>query len=223
MNASVVSNVLNKGMMIGIRVGSNSQWHGNVIYEVTGSSIRIAYIEKFMKDKVDPGSPIWVKFSNDYFIYYFYGKVSSITADLPRSILVKVDSAEEIINNRLFPRYDVRLKACLKATWDDEVFEGTVTDISYGGASFVCEHKFDNNENIDMSLYLPNNVIAKLNGRVIRLSSSDNNCVSHAAQFIECDNMCNKQLSVYFSQLEDEVSEIYQQYLNVYKQSSCNK
>lgn len=223
MNASVVSNILNEGMMIGTRVGSNSQWHGNVIYEVTGSSIRIAYMDKFMKDMVDSKCPVWVKYSNDYFIYYFYGTVSGIKTDLPRSILVKLDSAEEIINNRLFPRYDVRLKASLKAVWDDEVYEGTVTDLSYGGASFVCGHKFDSNENIDMSLYLPNNVTVKLTGRIIRHRSRDSNVVGHAAQFIECDNMCNKQLSEYFSQLEDEVSEIYQQYLKVSKQNPCNK
>jgi len=223
LNASVVSNILNEGMMIGTRIGSNSQWHGNVIYEVIDSSIRIAYIEKFMKDIVDVGCPVWIKYSNDYFIYYFSGKVTGINYDLPGSILVELDSAEEIINNRLFPRYDVRLKASIRPVWDDEAYECIVTDISYGGASFVCEHKFDSNESIEMSLYLPKNVTAKLTGRVIRRRSKDNSLVGHAAQFIECDNMCNKQLSEYFSQLEDEASQIYQRYLNEYKKGTYRK
>lgn len=213
LNPSVVSSVLNEGVMVGVRVGIESNWHGNIIYSVSGCTIRIAYIDKFMRGLAEPGSSVWVKYSNDYFIYYFNGTVKSVHPDTPESISVKLDSAEEMINNRLFPRYDVRLHASLKPIWDDEEYNCVVTDLSYGGAAFVCEHKFDSNEHIEMALHLPSGIITKVTGKVIRRRTTKSNAVDHAAQFIECDNMSNRQLSEYFSQLEDEVSEIYQHYV----------
>lgn len=221
MNASVVSNILSAGMMVGIRMGSNTHWYGNVIYEVTDSSIRTAYIKKSMADNVYENIPACVKYSNDYFIYYFYGKVTEVNRDFPGSILIKLENVEEIINNRLFPRYDVKLKALLKSTWDNEIFEGTVTDLSYGGALFVCNHRFDVNENIEMSLFLPNKAVVKLTGKVVRHRIGDNNLFSQAAQFIEYDNTNNQQLTEYIIQLEDEASKIYRQYLEQYNQENC--
>lgn len=213
MNASAVTAVLYEGMMIGVRLGSSVPWHGNIVYGVTGNTLRIAYINKFMKDISAPGCNAWIKYSNDYFIYYFSGKVESISKTNPEYITIKIDSAEEIINNRLFPRYDVSLKAALKPAWDDEIYHCVVTDLSYGGAAFSCEHNFDINEQLEMSLHLPGDTIAKVTGKVIRRKSTQGTSSDHSVQFIECDNVNNKLLSDYFSQLEDEASEIYQHYV----------
>ncbi len=213
LNASVVPAVLKEGMMIGVRIGRDSPWHGSIVYEVTGSTIRIAYIEKFMKSLAVSGSPVWVKYSNDFFIYYFHGKVKSISTESPEYVLVKLETAEEMINNRLFPRYDVRLEASLKPVWDSENYKAVITDLSYGGAAFICEHKFDSNENIEMTIMLPNAEPTKVTGRVIRRRSRGSNEIDHAAQFIECDNISNQQLSEYFEKLESEVSEIYRRYV----------
>jgi len=221
LNASVVSSILSAGMMVGIRMGSNTHWYGNVVYEVTGSSIRIAYIRKYMTNNVYENTPVWIKYSNDYFIYYFYGKVTEVNRDFPGSILIKLESVEETINNRLFPRYDVKLKALLKSVWDNEIHEGTVTDLSYGGALFVCNHRFDINENIEMSLYLPAKTVVKLTGKVVRYRIDENNLYSQAAQFVEYDNTNNRQLTEYIIRLEDEASEIYRRYMEQYNQEKC--
>lgn len=216
MDASKVPNILKKGMMIGVKAGSDALWHGSILYEVEESLIRIPYIQEFMKD-IEPGSPLYVKSSNDYFIYYFTGKVKTLDSDLPKSVYSELDSVEEIINTRLFPRYDVKLKATLRPVWGEEAYEGTVTDISYGGAAFVSEHKFDSNENIEMILYLPDDICVKVTGKIVRRRSSGSNRTGHAAQFIECDNISNRLLSSYFSHLEDEAAKVYQQYLSEYK------
>ncbi len=214
LNASYVPAVLREGMMVGVRIGPDSQWHGNIIYGVTGNVIRIAYLDKFMKQYAEPDCPVWIKFSNDYFIYYFYGKVKKIDSDSPKYIMVKLENAEEMINNRLYPRYDVRLEATLRPLWDDETYKCIITDLSYGGAAFECEHKFDGNENIEMVIHLPESKPAKLTGKIIRRRSTDGIISDHAAQFIECDNISNKQLSDYFNKLENEASEIYNRYLD---------
>jgi len=212
MNPSIVSSLLREGMMVGVRVGTNAPWHGNVIYAVNGSTVKLAYIEKFMKDFAKPGNNVWVKYSNDYYIYYFTGKVEKFVSEPSESVLVELEHAEEMINSRLFPRYDVRLQAVIKPVWDNEAYECTVTDLSYGGAAFVCEHKFDSNEYIDMTLYLTNGKSVHVSGKVIRRRSTIGELTGHAAQFIECDNKENRQLAEYFAQLEEEASEIYRRY-----------
>ncbi|MGI6668403.1 MAG: hypothetical protein ACOX4M_02910 [Acetivibrionales bacterium] len=143
MNASVVPSILSEGMMIGVRIGHDAPWHGNIIYEVTDNEIKIAYIDKSVKKSVnkpvEPGTPVWVKYSNDYFMYYFCGEVKSIGTEFPESITLAMNSVVEFINNRMYPRYDVRLKAFIRPIWDDTPYECLVTDISYGGAAFICK------------------------------------------------------------------------------------
>jgi hypothetical protein len=217
LNASAVNAILNEGMMIGVRLGSSISWHGNIVYGLEGSTIRVAYIDKFMKDVSTPGCNASIKYSNDYFVYYFSGIVKGISKEHPEYVTIKITSAEEIINNRLFPRYDVILKAKLKPVWDDEIYNCTITDLSYGGAAFVCTHKFDSNEQIEMSLLLPSGVIAKVIGKVVRKKSTQSADTDHSVQFIECDNLNNKLLSEYFTHLEEEVSDIYRHYVEEIK------
>jgi len=213
LNASSVKAILNEGMMVGVSLGSNAPWHGNVIYRLNGSTIQIAYIDKFMRGIAVIGCPVSVKYSNDYFIYYFCGLVNDISKEPLEYVSIKIDSAEEIINNRLFPRYDVKLVALIKPLWDDEVYSCTVTDLSYGGAAFICEHRFDGNEQLEMTLFLPSSVTVKLTGKVVRRKCSHSTIIDHAIQFIECDTTNNKLLSEYFSQLDEEVSNIYDNYI----------
>lgn len=213
LNASIVPAVLKEGMMIGVRIGRDSPWHGNIVYEVAGDTVRIAYMDKFMKSLAVSGCPVWVKYSNDFFIYYFHGKVKSISSDYPEYVLIKLETAEEMINNRLYPRYDVRLEADIRPVWDNESYKAVITDLSYGGAAFMCEHKFESNENIEMLIYLPDTEPAKVTGKVIRRRNSGSSQTDHAAQFIECDNASNKQLCEYFKKLENEVSEVYRRYI----------
>jgi hypothetical protein len=211
-NASVVPSILGEGMMIGVRIGHDSPWHGNIIYEVLDNHVKIAYIDKSAKNTAKPGTPVWVKYSNDYFMYYFCGEVKSISMEFPESITIVVNSVVEFINNRMYPRYDVRLKAYIRPIWDDTSYECLVTDISYGGAAFICKKKFNANEHIEMTLYLPSGTISKLTGKIIRRRYSWDNTVNHAAQFIECDSMSSRHLSEYFSRLEDEIAKVYHRY-----------
>lgn len=221
LNTGAYTAILGEGMMVGIKVGPDATWHGNVIYNVRNSSIRVAYIEKFMKGVALPGCPVLIKYSNDNFFYYYSGRITDMHLEAPGFITISIDNAEEILNNRLFPRYDVRLEAMLKSVWDDEVHTCTVTDLSYGGAAFVCSHSFDYNEQVEMSLRLPGNNILKVTGRIVRRKSSLIADIDHAMQFIECDAVNNKLLSEYFSQLEREVSNIYFNYISVNREKDC--
>jgi hypothetical protein len=214
LDASFAPAVLKKGMMVGVRIGPDSRWHGNIIYSVTDNVVRIAYIDRFRDGSAGAGCPAWIKYSNDYFIYYFYGKVKDICSGSFGYITLELEKAEEMINNRLYPRYDVLLEAALRPVWSDEKYRCIITDLSYGGAAFECGHKFDSNENIEMTIYLPGSEPAKVTGKVIRRRNSGGAVADHAAQFIECDNISNAQLSEYFKKLDMEALEIYERYMD---------
>lgn len=213
LNASAVATILSEGMMIGASLGANAPWHGNVVYGLSGTIIRIAYIDKFMRGIAVIGCPVSVKYSNDNFVYYFRGAVKDIVNGPLEYVSVKIDSAEEMINNRLYPRYDVTLEALVRPLWDDEVYPCTVTDLSYGGAAFLCDHQFDGNDYLEMRLTLPNHATAKLTGKVIRRRYAHTIIIDHAVQFIECDNTNNKLFMDYFTQLDEEVNNIYNNYV----------
>jgi hypothetical protein len=210
--------ILREGMMIGIKLGADMPWHGNIIYNIDSTTIRVAYIEKFMKGVARPECPVLIKYSNDNFFYYYSGRVINVSDSTVGFVTIRVETAEEIINNRLFPRYDVRLEAALKPVWDDEVYHCTVTDLSYSGAAFVCDHSFGFNEQIEMSLKLSNNTSVKITGKVVRRKASKIAAIDHAVQFIECDTDNNRLLTEYFSQLEKEVSDIYFNYVSQNKE-----
>lgn len=218
LNTEAFTAVLKEGMMIGIKLGADTPWHGNIIYNVDNTTIRVAYIEKFMKGIAKPECPVLIKYSNDNFFYYYSGRITNVSSNPAGFITIRVETAEEIINNRLFPRYDVRLEAALKPVWDDEIYDCTVTDLSYSGAAFVCAHSFEFNEQIEMSLRLPNNTAVKITGKVVRRKVSKIASIDHAVQFIECDTDNNRLLSEYFLQLEKEVSDIYFNYISENKE-----
>lgn len=213
LNASAAATILSEGMMIGVRLGANAPWHGNVIYGLSGTTIKIAYIDKFMRGIAVIGCPVSVKYSNDNFVYYFCGTVKDICNSPLEYILVKIDTAEEIINNRLYPRYDVKLDALVRPLWDDEDYPCIITDLSYGGAAFMCDHQFDGNDYLEITIPLPDNVTIKMTGKVIRRKYAYSTIIDHALQFIECDNVNNKLFTDYFAQLDEEVSSIYNRYM----------
>ena len=213
MNAMAVGSILKEGMTVGVKLGPDAPWHGNIVYKVEGGSICIANMDSF-SDQAVPGYNAWIKYSNDYFVYLFSGTVLSVSHVHPKHITIKIISAEEMINSRLFPRYDVNLPATARPVWDNEAHRCTVTDLSYGGAAFICDCCFDVHEQLEMTLYLPGEVVVIVTGKVVRRNTASLAASNHSVQFIECDNTSSRQLSAYFSQLEDEVSELYRYYVD---------
>lgn len=220
MNASVISSVLNEGMIVSMKLGSDEAWHSNIVYKVNGNSICLTYMAKFMKSPAVPGCTISIKYSNTYFFYYFSGIVEAIRKEPRENILAQIDTAEEMINNRLFPRYDVFLTASLKPVWDDESYQCTVTDLSYGGAAFVCPNSFDSNEQLEMSLCLPDGLSLALTGKVIVRKHFQSNTSDYAIQFDECSDINSKLLTKFLSQLEEENTQIYNRYISEIKKIS---
>jgi len=212
LNLELVSAILKEGTSVGTRLGSNLAWYGNIICKSDGNQVHLALIRQYLENVLSSGTSISLKHMNEYFVYLFEGIVCDISAHYPGYITVRITNAEEIINTRLSPRYDVYIAADLRYDRDDTANFSVVTDISFGGLSFVCNHKFDCDDELEVTIYLPSKKIVHAKGKIIK-KTAKNNLIDYSMQFVELnENNCSL-LSQYFTFLEMEISSMYKQYL----------
>lgn len=212
MNVEAVSVILKEGALIGTRLDGNLSWRGNIVYKSEGRTVYVALLDSYLDDAVSPGRPISIKYINQYFIYIFEGVVIKVDPTYPAYIAARVTSAEEVINSRLSPRYDVHLSADMKPVWDSDSYAATVTDISYGGIAFICGSRFDYNEELDTDIRLYGNQVIKVRGKIIR-KSKKNKVSEYSMQFSDMDEGSYNKLSLFFSQLEENADLMYKRFL----------
>lgn len=213
MNVEAVSVILKEGMAVSTKLGSGMTWCRNIVYKSEGDSVYLALIEQYLENIIIPGSTISIKYVNEYFIYLFEGTITNINPSYPAYLTVRVTNAEEILNSRLSPRYDVYIAADLKPEWDDSSCFAVITDISFGGLAFICNLKFDYNEKLEITAHLPSGQKINARGKIIR-KTIKNNVSDYSMQFIEISESNCHLLSKYFSSLESEISVLYKQYLS---------
>lgn len=208
-----VSIILKEGSLVGTRLDNSLFWYDNIVYKSEGRIVYIALIDKYPDDAVAPGRSISIKFVNEFFIYVFEGTVIKIDAAYPGYAAVRVTSAEEMINSRLSPRYDVNLPASLKPVWDSDSYPATMTDISFGGAAFLSAHRFDYNEELCAVIHLPEGNTVHAAGKVVRRNIRST-VTDYSLQFVELDeNNCNI-LSRFFLHIEDEISLLHKKFIS---------
>lgn len=212
LNVEAVSVILKEGALIGTRLDNNLSWCGNIVYKSEGRIVYISLVDRYLEDAVVPGRLISIKYINEYFIYLFEGTIIRISAEYPSYAAVRVTLAEEVINSRLSPRYDVHLTASLKPVWDGDSYSTIVTDISFGGTAFICSNRFDYNEELDIDIRLNDNQFIKTRGKIIR-KIIKNKTAEYSMQFSDMDESNYKTLSLYFSQLEEAASAMYKHFL----------
>lgn len=216
MNAEAVSAILKEGMPVSIKLGTDIAWYRNIVYKSVRDSVYVALIGQYCDRAVAPGTNISIKYVNEYFIYLFEGTVYSVNTGSPGYITMHVTNAEEIINTRLSPRYDVHAAADLKPDWDDETYPSTVIDISFGGAAFICKHGFDYNEELALDIRLPIRTMVHVKGKIVR-KSIKSGMIDYSVQFTEIDENNCSLLSKYFSLLEAEISAMHEQFIKEVK------
>ena len=212
MNAEAVSAILKEGSPASTRIGTHPAWYRNIVYKSEGSLVHLSLIDRYLENVVLPGSNIYIKFFNEFFVYLFSGIIHNIYAGSPGYIIVQITECEEIINTRLSPRYDTYLPANLKPDWDSMHRFSIITDLSYGGMAFLCTHRFDSNEEVLVNAYLPFNQIFNTRGKVVRRNIK-NNIIDYSMQFTETDETNCSLLSKYFARIDAEYTALYQQYL----------
>ncbi len=218
MNVEAVSAILKEGSSVSTKIGSGPAWYRNIVCKSKGNLVYLPLIDRYLENTVTSGTYIAIKFFNEFFVYLFSGIVHEIYAGYPGYVIVQIADAEEIINTRLSPRYDTYLPANLKPEWDNVYYFSVITDISYGGMAFMCTHRFDYSEEVEVTAYLSVNQVFQIKGKVIRRSIK-NAVIDYSMQFTEISEQSCSLLSKYFSRLDAESAALYQQYLiNLNKQ-----
>lgn len=212
MNVEAVSVILKEGASVSTKIGSGPAWHRNIVYKSEGSFVQLSLIDRYLENLIVTGMHISIKFFNEFFVYLFEGVIHNICAGHPGHVLVKVTDAEEIINTRLSPRYDIYLSANLRPEWDDIIHFSVINDISYGGMAFMCTHRFDYNEEVEITAFLPSNEIFRTTGKVIRRSIKSG-IIDYSMQFIQISEQNCGLLSKYFAHLDMENAALYEQFL----------
>ncbi len=212
MNVEAVSAILKEGLAISTKIGSSLAWHRNIVYKSEGAFVHVALIDRYLENAVTTGTHISVKFFNEFFVYLFDGIIHSIHAGHPGYLTIQVTSAEEIINTRLSPRYGTYISANLKPEWDSTFYFSIITDISFGGVAFICTHRFDYGDELEVTAYLPSNQIIQTTGKVVRRSIKSG-IIDYSMQFTEMSEENCSILSRYFSRLDEENKAMYEEYL----------
>ncbi|MCX7710186.1 MAG: PilZ domain-containing protein [Clostridia bacterium] len=205
MNAASVSSLLHEGSVISTRIGQNSIWYRNVVYSTQDNMIQLGLTVDYLENLIMPGSKIILKHTCEYFEYIFEGIVSNIQTAMPANITVHINKAEEIINTRIFPRYDTYFASDMKPVWDDKTYFSIITNISLGGVAFASKHVYDYGEECDVCIYMPNSPKICCRGKVIR-KSDKGEYIDYSMQFVDMDEENSNRVSEYLD-MQGEIVE----------------
>lgn len=196
MNAVSVSAILHTGSVISTKIGANNIWYRNIVYKCEDNMVSIALIDNYMENLIMPGTKMVLKQTNECFEYIFEGVVSNIQMEVPTQIWVHVNKAEEIINTRVFPRYDTYLASDIKPVCDEKKYFSIVTNISLGGIAFASSHIFDYGEECDVSIFMSREKTVLCRGKVIRRNNKGD-YIDYSMQFVDMDEINNNLVSDY--------------------------
>ena len=195
--------LLKEGMPVSTKLNCNgSIWHANIVFRVEDNKVFMPLLDCYLENILAVGSGIALKYSNEYYEYLFEGVVSSINPRHPAYITVNVNKVKEVINTRMFPRYDAYLAINIKTPWSGACFFAVATNICFGGILFACPHKFDSGEELEIMIYLPCQSVICAKGKIIG-KKPRNNLIEYCLQFIDMDEINGSLLSAYFQSLEE--------------------
>lgn len=216
MNAEVVSSILEEGMIISSKLPPSNAWYYNIVCKCSDSQVCILLVDGYVRNTISQDSNIVLKFANEYFEYLFEGRITAITPGNPGFVHIQVNRAEELVNTRMFPRYDVNLGIHIKPLWKDEGLFSVLTNLSLGGIAFVCKNQFDYGEECEISIYLSDNRTVSAKGKIIRRSLKGE-MFDYSMQFIEMIEEDSNLLADYIEDLEQQWEKMRERFFKMQK------
>lgn len=202
MRISAVPAVLKEGMIVNTNPYNRGVWYQNIIYKVQDNYVFLALVDRYLENALVPGSVFTIKHSNEYFEYLLEGKVSAVNPRYPALVAVEIDSIHEIINIRSFPRYDTYLPAEIESRWENAPVFSIVTNICLGGMAFLSANRFENGEELRITVYLPDK--ATVSGRGEIIAGFEKSAPSgYRLKFTEMDEYNNNLLYEYLQLLDN--------------------
>jgi len=207
---SVIS-VLKEGLVINTRFSSRNIWYQNVVCKVKNNLVYLPLIKGYLQNIIMPGSNLIIKYSIENFEYVFEGIVCEIVVDDFAYIVLKINKSEEIINSRVFLRYDTYLAANITPCESSASIFSIILNISLTGIAFVSKYEFDYSEDNEVIILIPGHQRIYGKGKIIR-KSTKNDCFDYSMQFTDMDDFNNNILASYLTQLETDMSDLQKNY-----------
>lgn len=205
MGKDLLHTVLKEGTIVSTKLSSSNIWHQNIVYKVENKSVSIALITGFLENIIMPGQTITIKYTSDELEYLFIGIVEDILPQFPSSIKVNIQTTKNLKNTRVFPRYDVYVAANIKYEKSEEYF-AIIHDISLIGMGFYSKDNFNiDNEQLSLTIFLPNKKIIQAKGIINRKISFDS-YTDYGMKYTNMHEENNNSLYAYFSDIEKEKS-----------------
>lgn len=212
MNVDSLSSILKEGLAVSTRLCSSVTWHRNIVCRSEKNLVHLLLIDRYLENAITVGTRVSIKLFNEFFVYLFEGAIHSIYAGSPGHVVLQINKVDEIINTRSSPRYDTYIAANLKSEWDNDLYFAIMADISYGGMALLCTHRFEHGEEVLVTSYLPFNQVFYTKGRIIRRNDRKG-IIDYSIQFIELEDEGIVMLAKYFSRLEQEKIQMFEDYL----------
>lgn len=198
--------ILKEGTVVSTKLATSNIWHQNIVYKVENKSVSIALIPGFLENIIMPGQTITIKYTSEELEYLFIGVIDDILPQFPSSVKVIIQTIKNLKNARVFPRYDVYVAANIKYENSDEEFFAIIHDISLIGMGFYSKNNFNiDNEQLCLSIFLPNKNIIYAKGTINRINSFDS-YTDYGMNYTNMQEENNNSLYAYFSDIEKEKS-----------------
>jgi c-di-GMP-binding flagellar brake protein YcgR len=198
--------ILKEGTVISTKLSTSNIWHQNIVYKVENKSVSIALIPGFLENIIMPGQTITIKYTSEELEYLFIGIIDDILPQFPSSVKVNIQTIKNLKNSRVFPRYDVYVAANIKYENSDEEFFAIIHDISLIGMGFYSKNNFNiDNEQLCLTIFLPNKNIIHAKGTINRKNSFDS-YTDYGMNYTNMQEENNNSLYAYFSDIEKEKS-----------------
>lgn len=208
MGKDLLYTILKESVVVYTKLSTSNIWHQNIVYKVEDKSVSIALITGYLESIIMPGQTMTIKLTNEDMEYIFIGIIGEIQPQFPSYVKVDIHSIKDLKNSRVFPRYDVYVAANIKSENTEEDHFAIIHDISLTGMAFYSKSDFSIcNEQLNLTIFLPNKNIIVAKGTIIRKISYDS-YVDYGMSYTDMQEENNNSLYSFFAVLEEEKSEL---------------
>jgi len=205
---NLLCTVLKEGTVVNTKLYPGNIWHQNIVYKVEDNSVSVGLITGYLESIIMPGQTMTIKLSNKDVEFLFTGTITKIQPQFPSYVTINIKTVKDMKNSRIFPRYDVYIAANIESENLNAKHFAIIHDISLMGMAFYSKDEFSiNDDQLNLTIYLPNKKIITAKGSIIR-KISNNSYIDYGVKYTDMKEEINNSLYSFFTELEDEKSKL---------------
>jgi len=211
LNSECISKLIAPGSLVSFRKLNQSAWSLNIITECIEDTICLPFTNDLLRACLFSGTPVDIKFNNQYYEYILNCSVVKIELSRFPYIRVKVHNICESQNHRIFPRLDVYLPAALSTS--SSSYYCNVSNLSLGGTAFLIDQEIPENSPCEINILLDDNSSIYAKGQIVT-ASTENSLYKYCMMFTFMEEENSNRLYSYLISLENSYAGLRNKYLH---------